>query len=136
MNEHPACEWNIEPIGSDDFPRYVITDGQGQYWNGKHWGPKDKAPIYASFIDAARDYQDLLRREFPTKVPVILTAPLLIELRSGKSIPFEQVQEWLKKAVVVITDLATYGSGPAPETVVLVQVNWDALKSAVPYIRT
>ena len=47
------------------FPRFVIVDGRGWYWNGKGWSHKLCHALVYAHADPLRDNIEMLKKNCP-----------------------------------------------------------------------
>ena len=111
--------------GTDEFPRFIITENGGTVWTGQGWSKdQSKAVLYRS---PRRGVTGLARRDAPGVRGLALqgdfTATVHIEVYSKAGIDAEELREWLVRAAQFSLAYGTYGSGPTKESLVLLNVN-------------
>jgi hypothetical protein len=111
--------------GTDEFPRFVITENGGYVWTGQGWSKdQKKAVLFAHPGEASRASQQVMRLEsvdLPCKEG--FSATVHIEVYSKAGIEPEELREWLVRAAQFNLAYGTYGSGPTKESLVLLNVH-------------
>jgi hypothetical protein len=116
--------------GTDQFPRFIITENGGTVWTGEGWcKDQKKAVLFAHPGEASRASQDVMRKEcedLPSKEHV--TATLNIEVHTKAGVDLDDLRNWLVRAAQFNLAYGTYGSGPTRDSVVLVNVDFFNMK--------
>lgn len=117
----------IGACGPAYSPRFFIVDQYCNYWNESGWTKNlSEAGLFADPNEVAKKMHDILLNEVPGEL-VRFVAPVIVEIKTGHSVSLKALQAWLDKAVEVFID-ARQGTGPAPESMVMLRIDWDKLK--------
>ena len=116
---------SVLQLGSPAHPRLVISNQNGEYWDGKAWTPDQPKALLFLDTNEIGDVTEMILMNASQHLPVcqIFRLPLFIELRSMKGTDFLEVQEWLMKACRVFINFKAHGNGPIPESLGLIHLD-------------
>lgn len=118
----------IHPVGNPQFLRFVITNDQGEVFDGDGWNTdQNRAILYAEGQEVARQfnalqdamYRDCLLREF--------AVTLNIRVRSTQPFTQKELEDYLERAVAIMLD-HDKDTGPTPNSMVQLDVTWREMK--------
>lgn len=122
---------SLVPLGTPEYPRYVIADQYLRYWTGDSWTEqKDDAHalVYANSNDALHDMNKLLMVDHEKKQVKRYRAPMYIDLYSDGTISKRELQMWLLKATKLIIDSPKHGNGPIAGSLGSCRINFGELE--------
>lgn len=119
----PRLVLSVQPRGTPNHPRYLISDQLSRVWTGKDWSFNESDGLLFDGEDVAGDAcRELLLDQYDTKPAFRFTAPVTIEIRSDRPPDLETVRWWLIKAARLYT-VSKHGNGPH-DGLALVSINW------------
>lgn len=115
--------------GTPEFPRYLITHQNGQFWSGTEWVPKEhQGHLYADANEALKTTHDLYRTVYQdAKFTEFFILPLTIEVHADTPLLPSQIRKWLRKALYVECNHQKYGNGPSDDSLILVRIDFSGL---------
>jgi len=121
--------------GSQQFPRFVITEAAGTVWTGKTWSKSQKkALLFAHAGEASRVSQEVMRQQYADLHRVErFTVLINVEVRSKDGIDRDELREWLLRAVQCNLAYGTFGTGPTKDSLALLNISFYDLK---PFVNT
>lgn len=110
-----------------DHPRFVIRDARRvaeRFWKGNGWSRSVRdARIFADPEDVARTIGRLTRRHLRRHQPKeLFTLTLMVKVHANESVSRQDVERYLRDALVVGVDHDRCGNGPTPGSLVEVSV--------------
>jgi hypothetical protein len=115
--------------GPSCSPRYYITDTKGNYWTGRDWvQDRRRAFLFHRTDEVGNTLHDLMLSQVPGPT-LTYTLPLVVEAKSETPLDLEALTAWLAKVLDVSIN-AQYGTGPVPNSMVMVGIDWEQLKEA------
>lgn len=119
---------SLTAAGSDEHPRFTLTNQQNLVWNGECFTSDAKqALLYADLRTASREMQQVLLKHYRHKRRRFFIAPLLIELFADEDVSDGELIEWLSATTYLHMDTPTNGNGPK-DGLVLLRIHWDGLR--------
>ena len=103
------------------FPRLVIHDGKGCYWDGSAWvNESGKAQLYAGKPQAFEVVSELYWN-LASKKAVCQTfqAPFQISVHSNEGIDLKTLVDWLHQTVELSINRDECGCGPSGSVVIM-----------------
>lgn len=123
----------VQTWGTPTSLRYAITDTTGRFWTGSGWATRQRdALLYSGHHDAMLAARGILLRQF-RRSPVYqqFIAPLEMQVFADAEISPNDLKAFAKKAVKLTALYANFGTGPAPDSLVLPRLNWRKLTQPV-----
>lgn len=119
--------FRIRLVGQPQHPRFVIRDARrlvDHFWTGKSWSRRlSDARLYANPDDVHRTVERLtrqhLRRHEPKQLYVL---SLVVRVHAPEEVSRQDVEKYLRDALVVGVDHERYGTGPSPDSLVEIVV--------------
>lgn len=120
----------VRPKGTSQFPRYELSDQNGQAWTGYVWsGPGQRSLLYVDLDLASVDCAWLQRQEAILKSRRMSASVAIdIECFGDTEIDPHLLKEWLMAKLRLEIDFSS-GSGPTPDSIVLSEINWQAFQN-------
>ncbi|MEK6262490.1 MAG: hypothetical protein AABP62_28160, partial [Planctomycetota bacterium] len=87
---------SVMGAGSQEFPRYLISDTRDRLWTGHDFGPS--GVLYAQHEAAACEIHNILKGHFEGVKPVRYVVPLAVEVFSHTSIHVAEVARHLSRS--------------------------------------
>jgi hypothetical protein len=113
--------------GPSCSPRYHITDTEGRYWTGCRWSEDRRQAFLFHRSDEVGETLYMLMLSLIPGPVYRFVLPLVVEAKTETPFDLEVLQAWLAKAVNVGID-ATHGTGPVPNSMVMIRLDFDQLK--------
>lgn len=119
----------IHTKSTAEHPRYVISDGDSNYWTGTSWSPdEDEAFLYHALPDAATDIHKLLMLQYGNLPRKRFVAPIYIDLYSENTVDLNVLKLWLHRISRLLMKSEQHGNGPLNGTLGLCHIDWKKLK--------
>ena len=114
----------ILPDGNPLFPRYIIMNDKEEFYDGTAWTlNRKKAKRYIEGQTLADEY-NRLEEEAYVHLPIReFKVNVDIKVRTDRSFTAQELAEYLKLAACILLDHAK-GSGPTPNSMVQLEINW------------
>ena len=123
----------VEKFGSPAWPRYVLHDDQGRWWTGDGWsGDRRSALLYADWNDVSHEYRRLEAAQWSSLPLRNFEATISVQVRSGQDFTIEQLQDYLYRAITIMLNHEGHGSGPVPDSMARIDIDWAKLNEAEP----
>lgn len=120
-------EPTIEVVGcgTQEFPRYRITNNKGQYWTGSEWtSDESEGLMYGESNDACIECQRLLVERHHLLPKTCFSAVLDIEYYTKQEVDVDQLRDWLFHCVILYLKRE-----PCPQDgLVTCTIDWSKLK--------
>jgi hypothetical protein len=107
-------------------PRYYIANRESGYWTGGGWNTDRRKAFLFHRSDEVTETLYVLMTQLPGPL-VTFTIPLVIEAKTDAPLDLETLKMWLAKAVQIGID-GTHGSGPVPNSMVMIRVDYSQMK--------
>jgi hypothetical protein len=121
----------IKLSGRTQWPRFVITDGDGRFWDGQAWTDKrQQARLYTDDQEMAMAFRELEADQFKDKKLRMFAATINVQVRADQDIDIKALRDYLRRAVWILIDQDRCGTGPVPESLVQIDVCWGELRAA------
>lgn len=118
----------IEVCGKPEFKRFYIVNSQKRYWNGSGWTKNFRqAHLWADWHAASYQYRHLEDAMQKGKKERKYQGVIDVTVFSNTSYTPEQLQVYLAKAIAIVLDHEAHGTGPVPDSMVRVDINWEKL---------
>jgi hypothetical protein len=118
----------IQAIGNPEFSRFIITNDQGEVFDGSGWNnDRSQAALFNQSQAVAVQYnalQDQMYEGCPLRE---FTVPLNIRVRSAAPFTQKQLEEYLEQVTSIFLDHEK-GTGPVEDSMVQLGVTWAGLK--------
>lgn len=123
----------VERTGSPAWPRYLLHDDQGRWWTGDGWsGDRRSALLHADFNEAAHTYRRLEEEQWAGVPSTDFEGVITLKVWSGTRFTVQQLQDYMHQAVSILLNHETHGSGPVPDSLVRIDIDWSRLTEAQP----
>lgn len=117
----------IIPVGSLEFPRFIIQDTGGRVFDGeKMVSDRKKAVLFSEGQDVAFTFNALQDAMFKDCPLTEFTVALNIRVRAGEQFTKQQLAEYLENACCIMLDFDK-GTGPVEQSMVQLDVTWAGL---------
>ena len=117
----------IIPVGSPEFPRFIIQDTSGRVFDGeKMVSGCTKAALFSEGQGVATAYNALQDAMFKDCPLTEFTVALNIRVRAGEPFTKEQLAEYLERATSIMLDHEK-GTGSVELNMVQLDVIWAGL---------
>lgn len=112
---------------SPDHPRFVVRDARklvDHFWTGEGWSRRLRdARLYHDPDDVATTVARLTRKHLRRHQPNrLFTMTVVVRVHADESVSRQDVERYLRDALVVGVDHERYGTGPTPNSLVEVVV--------------
>jgi len=122
--------FSLLSVGMPLFPRYLVMDQHGQFWNGADWSDKETEGLLYDNVNAAgKAIQQLLMNQCQYRTNRRYVAPVEFHLYSDEDVPQALIVDWFLKVSRLIVDGQSHGNGPTEGTVGLLSIDWSRLRS-------
>jgi hypothetical protein len=124
-------------VGSSLFERYVVRDdrqpGPDRFWTGRGWTSKiSKAMRFADINRMSNAIYRLTKRHFARLYHERrYTLKVQVSVYGPGHVTQEQLESYVERALVFKLDYPAHGSGPTPDTMVLVRIPTTKLTAVV-----
>lgn len=119
----------VHQLGSPDFPRYIISNTEGCFWDGEVWiTEQSQALLYTDYHQICTDVEKLQIQRYLDKPESRFSVPMEITLKSDKPATLEEIKKWMFKNLRIQLALDAQDSpGPSSDSLFLIQVDWNKL---------
>ncbi len=118
----------LEWTGSLDHPRFVIHNGEDQFWSGEGWTARLKqARLYHTHQDAAKEYTELAERHFDGKPVRMFEGIVRVKVYGDRAFSINDLQEFLTKGATLVM-LHEAGYGPVSDSLASARILWEDLR--------
>ncbi len=120
--------FKIRMVGpSPDHPRFVIRDARRVaelFWTGKRWSRKLRdARLYYDPDDVAETVERLTRQHLRRhQAKRLFKMTVIVRVHADESVSRADLENYLRKALVLRIDKERFGTGPTPDSLVEVVV--------------
>ena len=115
----------IEKSGSPAWTRYLIHDDQGRYWSGETWAEDRRAALlYADWNLVSHEYRILEERQWSVVPARDFGGSVRVKVWSGTGFTAEQLRDYLHEAVMILLDHDNRGTGPVPDSLLRIDIDW------------
>ncbi len=122
-----CAPFKIRLLGPPEHPRFVIRDNRclvPHFWTGRGWSRLlSKARLYHAPDDVGKLVERLIQshlRRHEAKQLYMMT--ILVRVHADESVSRQDVERYLRDALVVGVDHERFGTGPTPDSLVEVVV--------------
>ena len=123
----------VEKTGNRPWTRYLIHDDAKRYWTGSSWAENRRsALLFHCWNEASHAYRRLEEEQWSGVPAQDFQAIISVRVWAGQDFTAEQLQDYMHKAVRILLDHDSHGSGPVPESLVRVEVDWATLNETQP----
>lgn len=117
----------IHPVGTQEFPRFVIATSDGEVFDGIGWTKdRNRAVLFAEGREVALTFNALQDQQFKNMPLTEFSVTLNVRVRAGESFTKEQLAEYLERATCIMLDHEK-GTGPVEQSMVQLDVTWAGL---------
>lgn len=117
----------IQAVGNEKFPRFVIARSDGHVFDGTGWNQdRSRATVFIGNQDVAVAYNALQDNLFKDCALTEFTVALNIRVRAGEPFTKQQLAEYLERATCIMLD-HDKGVGPVENSMVQLDVTWAGL---------
>jgi hypothetical protein len=117
----------IGQCGPSYSPRYYIQNHEGAYWTGSTWSTDHrKAYLFHRVGEVGESLYELMLSQISGPVSSFVV-PLVVQAKSETPFDLDKLKLWLNRAVHVAIN-AELGTGPVPNSMVMIRLDWDNLK--------
>jgi hypothetical protein len=118
----------IHPVGTPQFPRFVIANDQGEVFDGDGWNKdQNRAMLYSEGPDVALAFNALQETMFKDCTLRKFAVTLNVRVRSAQPFTQKELEDYLERAVAIMLD-HDKGTGPTPNSMVQLDVIWAEMK--------
>jgi hypothetical protein len=119
----------VSTIGTEEHPRYVISDQHLKFWTSETWSSNQgEALKYHDFNDAASQIHALLLTEHEGKPARRFFAPVYLELFTDEKVSLSAIKEWLCHSARLLVGASENGHGPVKNSLGLCHIPWGELR--------
>ena len=119
--------FKVRLVGPPEHPRFVIRDNRrliDHFWTGNGWSRRLRAArLYANTDDVAKTVERLTRQHLRRNEPKRLyLLTVVVRVHADESVSRQNVERYLRDALVVGVNHQKCGHGPTPDSLVEVVV--------------
>jgi hypothetical protein len=125
--ENIVVRLEIQAVGTNDYPRFIIVRSDGQVFDGTGWTQdRSRAVWFNEGVALALQFNALQEAMFKNMPLVEFTVALNIRVRAGEPFTKQQLAEYLERATSIMLD-HDKGTGPVKNSMVQLDVTWAGL---------
>jgi hypothetical protein len=115
--------------GTPAHSRFMIADQCGRVWTGKTWSEDENdGLLFADLNELGWACREILLDEAGAKPVFRFSASIEIDVLSDEKPDWIDVIVWAIQAVQLSIDYHQNGSGPIPQSLAILRIDWGTLK--------
>ena len=118
----------VEKTGGRRWPRYLLADQDGRFWTGNGWSAdRRRALLFAAWNGVSHEYRRIEEQQWQAVRFRDFQAVMSIRVWSETAFSLKELRDYLHVACAIYMDVDRKDSGPVPESMVRVELDWAKL---------